>query len=100
MASPITVATTPIMLVNVNINRDVVQFQNNGKKDVFVKKQKSNTITDVPSDTNYDFILKSDNSIVDITSVSAFAGVTVSSGSSDVQVGEVGILETIKTNLC
>jgi len=100
MASPINVTKIPIILVKRNNSRDRLILQNEGKVPVYVKRQPTNVITDIPSDTNYDFILypgqgNSEDVITQINSVATFAGVVVENGND--KNANVAVLETIKT---
>lgn len=98
MASPITVTTTPTLLIGKNRKRKVTQLQNTGSDPVYVKKWPYNVaIAPVPSSTNYDFILNAkpgegnkEDEIHKITSVSAFVGVTASKTST------VAVMETVE----
>lgn len=102
MASPITVTTTPIILVVRNNNRDRLILQNEGKLPVYVKRQKTNAITDIPSDTNFDFVLYGPqgaeaSNITQINSVATYAAAIVASGEN--KSSNVSVLETVKTNI-
>jgi len=100
MASPVTVGTTPIKLIGVNLKRDTVIFQNNSKEDVYVKKQSLIAPLSVPSPSNYDFILHgavgegNDGARIElINSVASFYGVTAKA------TADVGVSETVKVLL-
>jgi hypothetical protein len=105
MTSPIIVTNTPIILVTRNNSRDRLMLQNNGKRDVYVKRQPTNIITDIPSPTNYDFILYSqtgneDPDITQINSVAAYAAVAaLPSDKAPSSSSEVAVMQTIKTNI-
>jgi hypothetical protein len=103
MASPIAVTTTPTLLIGSNIRRDKVQFQNNGREEVFIKKWPPGAPAPLVSQTNYDFILavrqteeeerEFSGDILQITSISAFVAVSESG------TCPVGVMETVKVAL-
>lgn len=100
MASPITVGTTPVLLITVNTKRKNVIFQNNGKEEIYVKRWPPGTPAPIPSATNYDFILCPDKEegtlcgeIFSTESISAFVAV------SGKNTAPVGVTETVKVAL-
>jgi hypothetical protein len=100
MSSPVTVTTSPVALIGVNLKRANVIFQNNSKEDVYVKKQLLTGPVNVPSPTNYDFILHgsvgegNDGERIEILdTVAAFVGVTSKSTAA------VGVSEIVKVKL-
>lgn len=56
--SPITVGESVVTVVDVTTNRLVLFLQNTGKNDIYFKKQVGRTVS-LPSSSNYDFILYS-----------------------------------------
>lgn len=99
MTSPVTVTTTPTLLVKANLSRQSVLLQNNSKQDVYIKKQKLFAPYVVPTTTNYDFILHGSigegdgESLEILDSVAAFIGVT------DKQTATVAVSEIVKVKL-
>lgn len=102
MASPINITTTPIVIVIRNNRRDRLILQNQGKIPVYIKRQPTNLITDIPSDTNYDFILyppkgNDQATITKINSVACYAAVVVENGND--KNSDISVMQTIIVDL-
>lgn len=94
--SPITIATTSVLVAKNRMNRAKIQFQNTGKKPIYLKKINSN-LNPLPtvSSSDYDFILPANTgseseTILQIESVLGFVAVSENPNST------LAIMETIK----
>jgi len=96
MSSPIIVSTTPLTIAAFNRNRDTIYLQNTGTNTVYVKKQIPGAASNLPTATNYDFLLPPfgvDMDVIPIQTAASFIAVAAAATST------VAVMETARTTI-
>ena len=92
MTSPVTVTNTPVIVAPINPRRVRIFLQNTGTTKTFFKKQSSTSVPNIPSATNYDFILwdTEENGIrqIEVETTSGFNAITATATPTTIAVFE------------
>lgn len=81
MGTPITIGTTPIVVLAKNLNRSAVRFQNTGETTLYFYRAPG-----IPSPTNYEFLLEPSSVIENDDSESKNNGNDDNNGNHNVKV--------------
>jgi hypothetical protein len=95
MASPLTITTTPAVVISFNKKRKTISFQNTGANVIYLKKQIPGAAVSIPSATNYDlelFIAGTDPDVITFTTSAAWMAVAGAATST------LAVLETVKVH--
>jgi hypothetical protein len=96
MVTPVTIGTTAVTVLPANTRRYSVRFQNTGASTLYFVRQISTTVANVPTITNYEFLLgpggatEINEAYTETRSTAQFNVVSSAAG------GTLAVLETIK----